>query len=253
MRLAISHAWLPRFAHAFRLEPAALREIGTFGRWILLATLFTYFGGQGTKAVMGGLVELDTLGMITIATTLAWAAGDLVSKVLNNVAFPSLSRIYRDRPQDLAGAVGKVKRMIFFFVLPVFLALSFTGEWLAGVLYEDLYGDVGLFLRLMALNSAIGVLSMPYQNALLTMGKSHLHAAVMFALSVGVIVGMVGGFYLAGIFGMIAGLAFGNLVAYLLSTYFAWREGLTHFFFDALMLGVILPIYAYTWTVVMAG
>ncbi len=43
-------------------------EIVTFGRWVLLATLFTYFGGQESTAIMG---------LITIATTIAGPSATL--------------------------------------------------------------------------------------------------------------------------------------------------------------------------------
>ena len=247
IRLVIGHLWLPRFDHRFRMEREALNEIVNFGRWLLLATFFTYLGGRGIQAMMGTLVDLKELGFITIATTLAWALGELIQKILGSVFFPSLSRIYRERPQDLYRSIGKVKRVITFGVLPVFFLLALLGQPLVDLLYDPRYAKVGAYLSLFAINGSITVVSLPYQNMFLVTGDARFHSVFMFCGSAAKLIGLFVGFHLFGTYGMVVGLGMGSLAAVIAAVIWAQRKGFAHLKQDALSFSAILLLVLYTW------
>lgn len=253
LQLFLSYRMLPPFEHRFRLERDALVEIVTFGRWILLATLMTYFAGQGNKALMGFLIPLDTLGLITIATTMSWALGDLVTRVLDTVAFPSLSRISGERPQDFPAAMRKMKIFIFAGTLPVFLALSFLAEPLVGFLYDPRYFEAGGYLALFALNGAISVLCMPYLSALLAKGDSRAHSVIQSCSAVLSVSGLWIGFQLAGVHGMIAGLGAGTMVVLPISAGLSRRYGMVTPWIDIVAATTIVVVYAIRFQAVYFG
>lgn len=246
-RLAVSHLWMEAPAHRFRAERAALREIVRFGRWIFLGTLLTYLGGKGSKALIALFISLETLGLINIATTLSWALGDLASKVLNNVVFPSLARVWRDDPDRLGEALGRVKRLILVGVIPGFLLLSLAARPLVELMYDPRYAESGDLLRLYALNGAISTLAMPYQNAFLAMGNSRVHSMVMLVTMLARILGIVAGAHFFGTYGMITGLGLGALTGYLLSLFIAGRHGLAQLLYDGPALALIGGLYVYNW------
>lgn len=243
LRVTLSYYLLPAFKHGFRMERETLREIVTFGRWLLLATMLTFIGGKGSRAIMGGLVDITTLGFITLASTLAWALGDLCQKILSNTAFPSLSRIYRERPGDLPDAMTRIKRVIILGTLPLFLALSFLAQPLIDLLYDPRYAIVGSYVSLLALNGAIGILTMPYQNLVLARGDGRFHAFVMFCRMSLRLGGLVSGFLLFGVYGMIAGMGVSGLILFAISAGWAYRNGVARLDYDIAALAVILPIY----------
>lgn len=247
VRVVASFLILPRFSHYFFLEESSLKEIVSFGRWILLASLLAFAGGKGSKAIMGTLVGIETLGMIALATTLAWAMGDLVKRVLNSSILPSLSEINRNRPNDLPQAIRKVKLTITLLVLPVFVILSVISQNLVDLMYEQRYSDVGRYLALFSLNGAISTISLTYQNLMLAHGDGKQYAKVTFATSAIRISGLLLGFHLMGVPGMIFGIGIGASIIVLICSIWAYKKGFSALQYDFPPLLVILAIYVFTY------
>ncbi len=241
--LLLSHLLFPPFRHRFRLERAAATEILTYGRWILVATLATFFGGQGILAVQGLLVPVDVLGLLAIATTIAVMLRELTARVMGNVAFPKFSELLRERPAEVAPALQKLRRLLVFGVTPVFVLLSGIAQDLVDLLFDDRYANAGWFLALLSLNAAIGVLAMPYQNLVLAAGDSRIHAGVMLLHAAFRISGIVVGFQLGGVTGMLVGDGCGQLATTLLSMAIAWRRGYATLGLDAAALTALLAVY----------
>lgn len=242
--LLLSYVWLPRYRPTVIFDRSVMAEIVTFGRWILLGTLFTYLGGKGVTAVMGLEVSIEILGLITVSSTLAWALGDLVGRVLDQVAFPTLSRLYREG-KPLNSAVTKIKKISFFAILPSFLVLSLVSQPLIDLLYDPRYALAGSFLSIAALNGAIGIMSMPYQNTMLASGNSRGHSIVMGVTAASRILLMLLGGYFYGIYGMQVGLGLGGLVALVVSSLLSRKGGIGNLAYDLISLAIILPAYTY--------
>ena len=85
---ALSLIFLPSPNHRFAWDRSVLDEIVSFGRWILLATLFTFLGNRGLQAVRGYLVDLDTLAFLHIALMFSSIVIEIVQRVLNTVGYP---------------------------------------------------------------------------------------------------------------------------------------------------------------------
>lgn len=242
--LLLSYTWLPRYYPKLTFDRSVMAEIVTFGRWILLGTLFTYLGGKGSTAIMGLEVSVEILGKITIASTIAWALGDLVNRVLNQVAFPIMARFHREG-RSLNSPINKIKKISLFVVLPCFLVLSFIGQPLIDLLYDSRYAQAGSFLSIMALNGAISIIAMPYQNAMLAAGNSRDHSIVMGIFSISRILLMVVGAHFFGIYGLLSGLGTGTLVSTIVSVMMSRKVGIGNLTYDLSALAIILPVYAY--------
>jgi len=246
LRLVLTHRLLEPFPHGFRLERAAIDEIVVFGRWILLGTVLTFLGGRGISGIHGMLVPVDILGMLSIAGMIAWALGDLVARILSNVAFPSLSQLVRERPEGVPGALRKIQLLIIGGCLPLFLVLSLAAQDLIALLYDDRYAPAGVLLSIAALNGAMGVLSMPYQNAMLAEGNSRSHAVVMGSSAILKIVATLAGFHLGGMIWMLAALGLANGLVLLVSAGYAYRRGIANLPLDAAALTIMATAYALT-------
>lgn len=243
LNLILSHTVLPPFKHRFRLEADVLKELLIFGRWILLGTLFTFFAGRGLQTINGILIPIEILGLISIAGMIAWAPGDLVSKLLGNIAFPLFSKTYRENVSDLGNVVQKVRFMLIVLVLPAFLLLSFTAQDLINFLYDERYTQAGEFLEIMALNGMMSVLPMPYQNLMLAVGNSRMHAVIMGCSAVMRITGLLLGFYIGGVPGMLAGVGGGTFFVFLISARFASKRGYVNLTLDGLVLLILAGAY----------
>jgi O-antigen/teichoic acid export membrane protein len=244
LKLTLSHLVFSRFAHTFRWDRNTLSEILVYGRWILLGTLLTFLGGKGITAIQGTLVPLDILGMIGLAGTISWALRDLIDRVLGTVAFPALSEIIRDRPHDTIRALRRIQLVLIGSGIPCFLLLSFIAQDLIGIMYDDRYMMAGVFLMVMAIGSAAGTLSMPYQDAMLAMGDSKTHAFIMGLAATFKITAVVVGFHVGGIIWMIAATGFAELAVLLVSASFARRHGIANLPLDFLAITTLISAYA---------
>lgn len=242
--LMLTYTWLPRYRPRVSFDRSVMSEIITFGRWILLGTLFTYLGGKGSTAVMGLHVTVEILGLITIATTIAWALGDLVGRVLDQIAFPTMSRLHREG-KSLNPPVDKVKKISLFVLLPCFLLISFFSQPLIDLLYDPRYTLAGSFLALLSLNGAIAIMSMPYQNAMLAAGNSRGHSIVMATDATARILLMLVGGTQFGVYGLLAGLGLGSVVGTLTSLALSRKSGAGTIAYDAIALLIITLAYAY--------
>lgn len=253
LNVIMSFKLFPPFPHRFRLEKSSVGEMLGFGRWILLGTLFHHLGGRGITAVQGLLLPIETIGFLSLSNLLAWAPGEIIARVLSSAGFPALSQVGRDRPQDMARALRKIRIGLICMVLPVFVPLSFLGQFVVDLLYDPRYAQAGVFLSLMAINSAIATLSMPYQNALLAVGDSRSHAAVMTSSAALRIAFVMSGYMAGGVIGMIVGIGIANLCVHCVSAYLAWKRGHAGLRLDAAVLSLLGLLYVYTLNVVAPG
>ena len=243
----LSHVLFPSPNHRFSWDRSVLTEIVHFGRWILIGTLFTYLSSRGIQAIRGYYVDLDTLAFFHIAGMFAWMIGDLAQMVLGKVAFPALSQVARERPQDIGRITFRIHGLQAMATVPGFILLAFLAEPLIDLLYDDRYAPAGRFLALLSLSGAFGVLPMVYQNAMLALGDSRSHAMIMGVAAALKIAGTVVGFFLGGAMGMVVGLVIATLVIYLSALAVAARQGFAAYLIDAASVTAILTAFAVIW------
>lgn len=245
----LSHVMLPKFEHHFAFDPVALREIFSFGKWILLATFFTFLGGQGQQGIFGLIFPTEVIGLIAIATLLASVPGNLLNSLLNRILLPSFSELVRERPQHLPRALRKIRLFTIGLAFPMLFATSFLAQPIVDLLYDDRYTGAGIILALMALNAAVPILSTTYQNLLLAEGRSDLHALLMFIWASGTCLGIVLGLMLLGLIGSLVGVGLATALMFFINIAIAVRRGYATIQLDAIAFVIIVLVYAATlWT-----
>jgi O-antigen/teichoic acid export membrane protein len=243
--LVMTHVVLPPFPHRFRLEGPAVRELVTFGRWILLGTAFTFLANQGQQAIYGLLLPVEILGKIAIAVLIASVPLQFFTHILQQVIFPSFSEVRRERPHDVPRVLRKVRLTVIFTFLPIMFLVSGFAQPVIDLLYDDRYAMAGIFLALIPLNNAISILANPYQQLLLADGASHLHAFLMALAAVFTIGGIVLGYQLYGILGSVAFVGLAFALHFLANSVIASRRGYGTGLLDLAALGLIGIFYAY--------
>ncbi len=216
---------LPGHKHQLRFDKPSALELFHFGKWIFWATLFTYFGGHGIRSIEGIFVDIKTLGFITIAATLAWAMVELIQQFQAKVIFPTLAIYHREEPSRFASVLARMRVRIMVLAVPMFATASLLSNIIIDFLYDDRYAMAGPLLALLAINGAISTLPMLYQNALMARGDTRMHFILVMLTTVFRVGGMVAGFYLGGVFGMLIGTGVGSLLVYLFVAVVAKRHG----------------------------
>ena len=240
LQTMLGHLTLPSRSHAMRLDRNALHALFQFGRWIFLATLVTFVGAQGLLGIQGVLVSPEVLGTIYIATTISGSLAQLTLSLIGTVGFPAMSIVYRQQPGRVKEVLERIRFRILSLILPGFILLSITANYLVHLLYDKRYAAAGTYLAISAIESALGVLPAPYQDALLASGNSRAHFFIMFVTSALRVGGLLAGFYGGGVTGMLTGIAAASFVSYFISAWYAKKMGWLSLRLDLIALGFIL-------------
>lgn len=241
---AFSHVVMRSANHRIVWDREVLGEIMVFGRWVLVATMFTFLGTQGLQAVRGYLVDLDVLAFLHIAMMFALIITGLMQKIMSKVGYSAIAETVRTRPRQVKRMAAKIRALQTMVSTPGFLMLAAVGPWLIGVLYDPRYAEAGSYLTLLALANAIAVLPLVYQKTLLALGDSRTHAAVTGTASALRIAAVFLGFWAGGVVGMLLADAVALLVVFALSAAIARRRGYATLRIDLLNLAAIGIGYA---------
>ena len=136
----------------FELNKEHLRDILSFGKWIAVTSILGFMINQGDRAILGGLLTSEQLGIYTIAYFIATAPRLVISKLISTVFFPVLSEAFRERKKDLPNIYYKIKNrvdIITFFSSGILFA---TGPSLVAIMYDYRYADAGWMLQLLAVS-----------------------------------------------------------------------------------------------------
>ncbi len=120
------------------IDPARLRELFRFGRWMLVTNLLLFAAQQGDDVFVGRVLGAAALGLYQFAWQLAHLAATEVSRVVSQVALPSYARLQGDR-EALRRAYERVLQgtalcswpaaALVFALGPDFTRLALPEDW----------------------------------------------------------------------------------------------------------------------------
>ena len=164
-------------------EKESLISIYKFGRWLMLSSLLTFLAAQVGRLVIGRIFGVGFLGIYSIATALVTAAYMLIQKLSSAIFFASYSEIFRERPEQLYGALRKSRIAQIVLLWPIAVFMVFFGEELISFLYDERYIDAGWMLEILALGMLAGVVRASYTGVLIAIGKPNL-VSLLLAIQV---------------------------------------------------------------------
>lgn len=150
IRNVIVYYIVPGEPNKWQWEREAVREVFHFGKWIFLASIVGFLFNNGDRLLLGGLITAQELGVYTVAFFLVSSVSHMVSRLVGNVAFPSLSEAGRERPNELRQVYYHF-RLLFDLVLLFFAGFFYlTGEWIIHTLYDGRYHEAGRIMEVLA-------------------------------------------------------------------------------------------------------
>lgn len=241
VEVIVGYVILRGHRHRLQFHVKSVINLLRFGKWIFFSTLLFYIGGQGSRAIQGGLVSIEELGVIAIAATISLMPGELTKQLVSRLLFPLLSRVNREDPENFQATLNAFRVRVVAFSLPLFLIISILASWVVGVLYDERYSLAGPILAIMVLGESILTLTSLYKNAFLALGKVNLHFLYDLLLAVIRVFGMFAGFHFGGILGMFIGIGVGNLAFYIIVVWLARKSGLSSLNVDFFaLLGLLI-------------
>ncbi len=239
VRVVLTHVALPGFRDGFAWEPEARHALMTFGRWVFVSTAITFVSMQIDRVVLGKLVDVETLGIYSIAVMLAAVPREVLGQLSQRVLYPVVAELLRTGGQG--DAIRTMRRKIMTaLVLPVGL-IAGEGEAVFDVLYDERYAAGGPMLTILCLGTWLSFMSTTYGVVVLAAAQPKWVSFGTGLKSV-VFIGLAYPAYLAGGILGIAGLIAASEIGVVLMVALGAREQkVTTPAFD---LGATLAVFA---------
>lgn len=205
------HLFLRGHRHRFQLDRESAKSLVNFGKWIFLSTVVTYLGGEGLRAVQGGFTTPTEFGILAIAYTIAAVPVELAMRLTSSVGLPALSEAHRRDSSTMWHILHKFRKRVLFLSLMLVSTVVFVSEPLVELLYDRRYHAAGPYVVAITLTSSISIIFAGYNNAMLALGKSQTYLWIITLAAVSRIIGLIAGFEIFGIMGMIVGGGIANL------------------------------------------
>ena len=166
VRTILSHTILPGPPNRFAWDPAALRSLIEFGRWIFVSTALTFLATQSDRLILGKLVPVAQLGFYSIAAGLAAVPQQIVQRLGGLVFFPVVATAMRQADHDPTSI--RTKRANLLLAMAPLMALGVAlSPALVRLMYRPNFHPVGILASYLCIGTWLTMVSTSYTIVLL--------------------------------------------------------------------------------------
>ena len=241
-RLVLSHqaGLVPGVRNRFAWEPAALKEIIGFGKWIFLGTAFFFFASQADRLILGKLVTFTVLGMYGIAFQISDIPRSIINAFSTRVGYPFVSKIIHLQPTEFRGQYLRYRLYVLLIGAFLLSAMVVWGNLIILKLYPARYAEGSWMIPILALGLWHTLLYTTTSPVLFSLGKSSYNAFGNAAYCIAMLAGIPLGWHFYGLLGAVIAVAAGDLPLYVVTQFGATREGVKPLWQDLQLTGCFL-------------
>ncbi|MBC7992914.1 MAG: oligosaccharide flippase family protein [Rhizobacter sp.] len=236
LRCFLGHRFLSGPSPRFRLEPTALRELVSKGKWVIVSSTLGFVAMNGDRMLLGGLIDTTTLGLYSIALGLTSIASGTVLAVLGRVLFPVFSEVVNKRRHELPIVYRKFQQLTDLVVGGLAGFIFFGSEPIVQILYDSRYQAAAHICAILAIGT-IGTRFLVVEQIYLAVGRTELLTAATLPRVLVILLGLPIGYHFAGLDGALAAIALSSFVNWPLAIWFRAKHGLNNILND-----VVLPV-----------
>jgi len=226
VQMVWSHRLIPGSSNRLAWDKDSLKDLFSFGRWILISTIMTFLARQADKLILGKLVSFQILGVYNIAFTLADIPRQVIIKLGSSVIFPVISK-QADLPRETLRDKILEKRWLILMGSALLLTIPISfGDLLIGVLYDQRYAQATWMMPILALGLWHTLLYSTMSPSLLAIGKPLYASWGNLLTFLTISIGLPFAYSVQGLLGALILLALSDLPLYGAVIYGLWREKL---------------------------
>lgn len=212
-RLLGSHLLLGRRTARFAWDRSARRELVHFGKWLVLSSILTFAMANADRLILGKVVSKEELGLYSIALGYTSIAVAIAFQLADSVLFPILSRAQGDRIRVVELYLGS-RRVVLWAAAGLCAAIVMGAPPFFELLYDSRYLEAGTIAQWLTLPTWTTVLFIGSDLVPLAFGRSRVQFLGNLVRAAGVPLALWG-FSLAGLPGLIVGMATSSVLAHL--------------------------------------
>lgn len=248
-KTALSHLYLPHFAHRLHWDLDSAKEVYKFGGWIFLSSIFTFIAVQGDRLLLGHYLSLSLLGVYSVATRFPEALMSLQKRLTHAVLFSVFSETARANPERLIKRYYKIRLYTDLLFLTAAGLLFTTGHVIIDLLYDERYQNAGWMLQVLSLQVAMAVISTSEETLLFSVGKTYYGFARSLAKAIWILVGIPIGWRLYGLTGVVWCVALAEVPVLVVIWTGMLRQNLFRPIFELRSLGIWCATCLVGWSV----
>ena len=228
-----SHLLLERHPHRFTWEPAAVKELFTFGSWIFASSALNFVNLNGDRLLLGTLISMADLGVYAIATRLRDAVNMFRGQIIRYVMYPLIAERNRELDPDSPNAADELSSLYYrgrlrtdaLFVTAGGILWTFGGS-LVLILYPDSFAAAGPALMILALQLSMMSTVGAAESVLTAVGDTKQFFLQTLGRSVAIGIGIPLGYHFAGFWGVVWATALSEIPAGFVVIYRKHSRGL---------------------------
>jgi O-antigen/teichoic acid export membrane protein len=237
----LSHLAIPGARNRLAWDREAARSMASIGKWVFASSGLSFVLGQLDIALLGRLVSPGVLGVYSMGAIIPNLLRDVLFRLSNSVLAPAIAESSRESPSALRARYLAARRVTLPAALVMALAAAVLAPAFFGYLYDERYVDAGWITQLALLRFWFAHLQVTSCLTLLSMGDARPWVVSNLVGIAGVGVGCLLGFELAGLPGLLLGVALGTAASFVVPALQLHR------------LGVASPLLEVEFTALGAG
>lgn len=166
VRVVMSFVLVPQ-GRRLEFNRAKARDLFSFGKWVLVSGVMTYFVMNLDDLVVGKLVGVAGLGLYRMAFTISQAVATELAQVTNQVTFPAYSQVQGSLAR-LTSAYRQTLHAVAFLAFPAALGVFVVAQDFTAVVLGEHWLPMVRALQIMSIGGLIrslGATAAPLLNA----------------------------------------------------------------------------------------
>ena len=223
VRCVMGHVFLKGHRESFQLERAALKELMSHGKWIFMSSILTFLVINGDRIFLGGIIDARQFGLYVIALLIVAVPQTLASNLCNSIVYPAMSEVFRERPHELSRVLTRFQWGYDAIVTLLFAVLIAAGPALVDVVYDSRYHEAGWMMSILACGM-VGMRFQVVEQCYQAVGKPQFMTLANLVRLIALVTGVFVGRHVAGMHGILVGIALAQFAAWPLVLWFKARH-----------------------------
>lgn len=242
----LSHIALPGpTIFSLGIEKEAAKDMIRYGKWVFLSTATMYIASHGDKVILATRISAAELGVYSIAAIFGYLFKEIVGNMSNKLLLP----VYRNIIEEDGNLfrIFKARWAMLGFAFLGSFVLSFLGEYIIEVLYDERYSGSGWILQFLAFaglchsfDDTIRILLVANKDSFsgfcIQVSKSVVFLVLALSLSVD-----------HGIMGILLAMALTPILIFPYVMFLVGKYGYRWWYFDIAVLVLVVLLFFVMW------
>ena len=154
VRVIVFRFFLPDSFLVWQLDLPLVKEVLSFGRYIVASSTITLVIMQVDKIAMSKALDINTLGIYYLALNIAMIPRGFSGTIASKSLYPLYARSWKIPDYDMRGLLYSSRKYIDLFFIAGCLAVFALSKTIISLLYDDRYAAAETYLQILIIGVA---------------------------------------------------------------------------------------------------